>query len=322
MTQLTVGDLVERKGEALQLDILTGDIGLDRPIPVPQVSSPGLVLAGFTKRFFSKRIHVLGETEVAYLRSLSKEERIKSWNTLVSFDLPCVFVTKGQRLPKELVDAARERGIPVIRSKLKTSEFYQRLTPYLTEEFAPRTSLHGSLADVFGVGLLFMGRSGIGKSECVLDLVERGHRLVADDTVLVTQRGTDVLIGRSHELTRRHVEIRGVGIVDISALFGVHAVRYQKRIEVIVQLVDWNKEYETDRTGLDQQTATILDVELPKVVVALNPGKNLTVVSEVVAMNHLLRYDGVDSARSLNDRLIARMAKQRDLREYLSEDYE
>ncbi len=322
MTQLTVGDLVERKGEALQLDILTGDIGLDRPIPVPQVSSPGLVLAGFTKRFFSKRIHVLGETEVAYLRSLSKEERIKSWNTLVSFDLPCVFVTKGQRLPKELVDAARERGIPVIRSKLKTSEFYQRLTPYLTEEFAPRTSLHGSLADVFGVGLLFMGRSGIGKSECVLDLVERGHRLVADDTVLVTQRGTDVLIGRAHELTRRHVEIRGVGIVDISALFGVHAVRYQKRIEVIVQLVDWNKEYETDRTGLDQQTATILDVELPKVVVALNPGKNLTVVSEVVAMNHLLRYDGVDSARSLNDRLIARMAKQRDLREYLSEDYE
>ncbi len=322
MTQLTVGDLIQRKGEALQLDILTGDIGLDRPIPVPQVSSPGLVLAGFTKRFFSKRIHVLGETEVAYLRSLSKEERIKSWNTLVSFDLPCVFVTKGQRLPKELVDAARERGIPVIRSKLKTSEFYQRLTPYITEAFAPRTSLHGSLADVFGVGLLFQGRSGIGKSECVLDLVERGHRLVADDTVLVTQRGTDVLIGRAHELTRRHVEIRGVGIVDISALFGVHAVRYQKRIEVIVQLVDWNKAYETDRTGLDRQTATILDVELPKVVVALNPGKNLTVVSEVVAMNHLLRYNGVDSARSLNDRLIAKMAKQRDVREYLSDDYE
>ena len=322
MTQLTVGDLVQRKGEVLQLDILTGDIGLDRPIPVPQVSSPGLVLAGFTKRFFSKRIHVLGETEVAYLRSLSKEERIKSWNTLVSFDLPCVFVTKGQRLPKELVDAAKERGIPIIRSKLKTAEFYQRLTPYITEEFAPSTSLHGSLADVFGVGLLFMGRSGIGKSECVLDLVERGHRLVADDTVLVTQRGADVLIGRSHELTRRHVEIRGVGIVDLSALFGVHAVRHQKRIEVIVQLVDWNKEYETDRTGLDQQTGTILDVELPKVVVALNPGKNLTVVSEVVAMNHLLRYNGVDSARSLNDRLIARMEKQRNLREYLSEDYE
>ena len=322
MTQLTVGDLVERKGEALQLDILTGDVGLERPIPVPQVSSPGLVLAGFTKRFLSKRIHVLGETEVAYLRSLSQDERIKSWNTLVSFDLPCVFVTKGQRLPKELVDAARERGIPVIRSKLKTSEFYQRLTPYITEAFAPRTSLHGSLADVFGVGLLFIGRSGIGKSECVLDLVERGHRLVADDTVFVTQRGADVLIGRAHELTRRHIEIRGVGIVDISALFGVHAVRYQKRIEVVVQLVDWNKEYETDRTGLDRQTATILDVELPKVVVALNPGKNLTVVSEVVAMNHLLRYSGVDSASSLNDRLIAQMAKQRDLREYVSEDYE
>ena len=161
-------------------------------------------------------------------------------------DLPCIFVTKGQRLPKELIAVALKRGIPVILSKLKTSEFYQRLTPYITEVFAPSTTLHGSLSDVFGVGLLFMGRSGIGKSECVLDLVERGHRLVADDTVVVTQRGADVLIGRGHELTHRHMEIRGVGIVDVSALFGVRAVRQQKRIEVVVQLVDWEK------AGLDR----------------------------------------------------------------------
>ncbi len=322
MKPLTVSDLVARKGKVLQLEILTGDVGLDRPIRVPQVSSPGLVLAGYVKRFPAKRIYVLGETEVEYLRSLSVEARRKAWEVLVNFDLPCIFVTKGQRIPKELTAMAKKQGIPLLKSKLSTAEFYRRLTPYLNEIFAPRTKLHGSLADVFGVGLLFMGRSGIGKSECVLDLVERGHRLVADDSVIVTQSGNDVLIGRSPELTWRHMEIRGVGIVDVSALFGVHAVRLQKRIEVVVQLVDWEKTPEAERTGLDGQTTTILGVELPQVVVPLNPGKNITVVSEVVAMNHLLKYSGIDSAHLLNERLIAKLAEQRDLREYLLEDYE
>lgn len=322
MKPLTVSDLVAQKGKVLQLEILTGDVGLDRPIRVPQVSSPGLVLAGYLKRFPAKRVHVLGETEVEYLRSLSVEDRRKSWEGLINFDLPCIFVTKGQRLPKELAPMAKQRGIPLLRSKLSTAEFYQRLTPYLAEIFAPRTKIHGSLADVFGVGLLFMGRSGIGKSECVLDLVERGHRLVADDSIIVTQSGNDVLIGRSPELTWRHMEIRGVGIVDVSALFGVHAVRLQKRIEVVVQLVDWEKTQEADRTGLDTQTTTILGVELPQMVVPLNPGKNITVVSEVVAMNHLLKYSGIDSAHLLNDRLIAKLAEQRDQHDYLSEDYE
>ncbi|MCH8935169.1 MAG: HPr(Ser) kinase/phosphatase [Gemmatimonadetes bacterium] len=322
MKPLTVSDLVAQKGKVLQLEILTGDVGLDRPIRVPQVSSPGLVLAGYLKRFPAKRVHVLGETEVEYLRSLSVEDRRKSWEGLINFDLPCIFVTKGQRLPKELAAMAKQRGIPLLRSKLSTAEFYQRLTPYLAEIFAPRTKIHGSLADVFGVGLLFMGRSGIGKSECVLDLVERGHRLVADDSIIVTQSGNDVLIGRSPELTWRHMEIRGVGIVDVSALFGVHAVRLQKRIEVVVQLVDWEKTQDADRTGLDTQTTTILGVELPQMVVPLNPGKNITVVSEVVAMNHLLKYSGIDSAHLLNDRLIAKLAEQRDQRDYLSEDYE
>ena len=322
MKPLTVSDLVAQKGKVLQLEILTGDVGLDRPIRVPQVSSPGLVLAGYLKRFPAKRVHVLGETEVDYLRSLSVEDRRKAWEGLINFDLPCIFVTKGQRLPKELATMAKKRGIPLLRSKLSTAEFYQRITPYLAEIFAPRTKIHGSLADVFGVGLLFMGRSGIGKSECVLDLVERGHRLVADDSIIVTQRGNDVLIGRSPELTWRHMEIRGVGIVDVSALFGVHAVRLQKRIEVVVQLVDWEKTQEADRAGLDTQTTTILGVELPQMVVPLNPGKNITVVSEVVAMNHLLKFSGIDSAHLLNERLIAKLTEQRDMREYLSEDYE
>jgi HPr kinase/phosphorylase len=322
MASLTVNDLFQRKQEVLQLEILTGDAGLDRTIPGPEASSPGLALAGFTKRFFSQRLHVLGETEIDYLRSLTPEQRQSTWQQFMGFDIPCVFVTKGLRVPKELITVAKEHGVPLIRSKLKTSEFYQRLTPYIQEVFAPSTKVHGSLADVFGVGLFFMGRSGIGKSECVLDLVERGHRLVADDSVIITQRGTDVLIGQSPELTYRHMEIRGVGIIDVSALFGVHAVRQQKRIEVAVQLVDWERAEEADRSGLEARTTTILGVELPQVVVPLNPGKNITVVSEVVAMNHLLKYSGVDSARLLNERLVAQMAEKTELREYLSEDYE
>ncbi len=322
MSSLVVRDLLARKGDSLQLEVITGENGLDRPISVPEVSSPGLVLAGYSARFASKRLHALGETEIAYLKSLSPEERKRSLDTFMSYDLPCVFITKGQSVPRELLKLAKERGIPVIRSKLKTAEFYRRIAPYLTEVFALSTTLHGSLADVYGVGLLFIGQSGIGKSECVLDLVERGHRLVADDVVQVTCRGTDVLIGRAHELAHRFMEIRGVGLVDIMALFGVRAVRHQKRIEVVVELADWESERDVDRTGLDGRTTEVLGVELPLVVIPLNPGKNITVICEVVAMNHLLRYGGVDSAREFNQRLLERMAQNAQLKEYLSEDYE
>jgi HPr kinase/phosphorylase len=240
----------------------------------------------------------------------------------MSYELPCVFVTKGQSVPRELLKLSGERGIPVIRSKLRTSEFYRRISPYLVEVFAPSTTMHASMADVYGVGLLFIGRSGIGKSECVLDLVERGHRLVADDVVHVAQRGTGMLMGRSHELAHRYMEIRGIGLVDVMALFGVRAVRQQKRIEVVVELQDWDSTREVERTGLVSKSSTILGVELPRVVIPLNPGKNLTVICEVVAMNHLLRYSGVDSAKVFNERLIQQMAQQAELREYLSEDYE
>jgi HPr kinase/phosphorylase len=175
---------------------------------------------------------------------------------------------------------------------------------------------------VYGVGLLFVGRSGIGKSECVLDLVERGHRLVADDVVQVTRRGNDVLIGRGHELAGHHMEIRGIGLIDIPALFGVRAVRQQKRIEVVVQLEEWETNKEVERTGLSHQETVILGVTLPRMVVPLNPGKNITVISEVVAMMHLLRYSGVDVAAAFNERLIKRMKEQRGVREYLQNDYE
>ncbi|MGE0352219.1 MAG: HPr(Ser) kinase/phosphatase [Gemmatimonadales bacterium] len=319
---LRLRDLLERKGDPLQLESLTGDLGLDRFLPDGEVASPGLALGGYTARFMPRRLHVLGETEISYLASLDANTRRSSLEGFFAFDLPAVVVTKGQEVPLELLDLARTRGVPVLRTRLKTAEFYRRVKPILEEAFAPRTTLHGSLADVYGVGLLFVGRSGIGKSECVLDLVERGHRLVADDVVLVSRRGQDVLIGQGHELAGHHMEIRGIGLIDIPRLFGVRSVRQQKRIEVVVQLEDWETAQDADRTGLLHQETVVLDVALPKVIVPLNPGKNITVISEVVAMTHLLRYTGVDMATAFNERLLRRMKEQQGLREYLQEDYE
>lgn len=319
---LTLREILARKGDPLELEPLTGEVGLDRPIPDPEVASPGLALAGYTGRFMPRRLHVLGETEISYLNSLDAGDRRGRLEKFFEFDLPCVFVTKGQEVPSDLLDLARVRGIPLLRSRLKTAEFYRRIKPIMEEAFAPRTTLHGSLADVYGVGLLFIGQSGIGKSECVLDLVERGHRLVADDIVQVARRGRDILIGSGHELAAHHMEIRGVGLVDIPALFGVRSVRQQKRIEVVVQLEGWEKAKDADRTGLQQLETTILDVTLPRMIVPLNPGKNITVISEVVAMMHLLRFAGVDVAAAFNQRLIKKMREKQGLREYLQEDYE
>ena len=322
--RVTVGQLLERLRGSLQLEEIEPGTGLDRAVGNAEVSSPGIVLAGYVKRFSAERLQVLGETEITYLASLSAGERKKILELFFSFPIPAVFVTKGQRLPAGLKEIASDAGIPVIRTKLKTAEFYRRIKPVLEMEFAPTIALHGSLADVFGVGLFFTGKSGIGKSECVLDLVERGHRLVADDLVITSKRGNDVLIGRGHEMQRHYMEIRGVGLIDIPAIFGIRAVRQQKRIEVVVQLEEWDQHAVVERTGLDLETTAILDVELPKVTVYLNPGKNISVVAEVIAMNHLLRYSGINAAEAFNERLVNRMktAAADNIREYLQEDHE
>jgi len=322
--KVTVGQLLERLSGTLQLEEIEPGTGLEREVANAEVSSPGLVLAGYVKRFSAGRLQVLCETEITYLSSLSAAECKNILELFFSFPIPAVFVTKGQRLPAGLKEIASAAGIPLIRTKLKTAEFYRRIKPVLEMEFAPTVSLHGSLADVFGVGLFFTGMSGIGKSECVLDLVERGHRLVADDLVITSKRGNDVLIGRGHEMQRHYMEIRGVGLIDIPAIFGIRAVRQQKRIEVVVQLEEWNQHAIVERTGLDVETTTILDVELPKITVFLNPGKNITVIAEVIALNHLLRYSGINAAEVFNDRLVRRMktAAASNIREYLQEDHE
>jgi HPr kinase/phosphorylase len=322
--KVTLGLVLERVRGTLQLEEMEPGTGAERVVANPEVSSPGLVLAGYVERFSPGRLQVLGETEISYLESLNEPKRKRILELFFSFPIPAVFVTKGQRLPAGLREAAAAAGVPLIRTKLKTSEFYRRIKPVLEMEFAPTVSLHGSLADVFGVGLFFTGQSGIGKSECVLDLVERGHRLVADDLVITSRRGNDVLIGRGHEMSRHYMEIRGVGLIDIPAIFGIRAVRQQKRIEVVLRLEEWNQNAVADRTGLDVATTTILDVELPQITIFLNPGKNITVIAEVVALNHLLRYSGVNSAEALNERLIGKMklAARGNVREYLQEDHE
>ena len=319
MTKLTVEELFRTKERTLELELLTPGCTLQREIESPTLSSPGLVLAGFRDRFLCGRLQVLGETEIRWLTSLDDDTFHDTIESFLGLQMPALFVTKSLEVPAALLELAIRHDIPLFRSAMKTGEFYRRLQPYLEEQFAPHMTAHGSLADVYGVGVMFIGRSGIGKSECVLDLVERGHRLVADDLVVITKRGNDVLIGRGHEQQRHHMEIRGIGIVDVKALFGIRSIRQQKRIEVVVRLVDWDEKAQYDRTGLETEEVEMLGVRLPRITIPLNAGKNITVISEVVAMNHLLKYSGVHSARIFNQRL---MDSMQPVRAYLEEDYE
>jgi HPr kinase/phosphorylase len=296
----------------LELELLNPGVDLDRLTHDADLTSPGLALAGHTSRVPQRRLWVFGETEMTFLATLDPATARERLSALFAFDVPGAFVSKGLPVPAYFLEVAGQFSVPVLRSAKSTKDFYRWIKPYLEVALAPSTTLHGSLADVYGIGVLFVGESGVGKSECVLDLVERGHRLVADDLVFVTRQGNDLLIGRGHELQRHHMEIRGIGIIDVPGLFGVRAVRQQKRIEVIVRLEIWDKDAEYSRTGLDIEQEEILGVRIPKVTVPLNPGKNITVISEVVAMNHLLRYTGVESAEAFDRRL----------RQYLEQDHE
>lgn len=317
--EVTVARMFEEQRATLELVQLNPPVALDRPIGDPDVSGPGLALAGYVERFASERIRVFGETEMTYLETLDEATARTRAEAVFARRIPCAVVSKDLAVPRHLIESATRYAVPLFRSSATTRSVFRRLSSFLERALAPRASLHGSLADVYGVGLLLIGESGIGKSECVLDLVERGHRLVADDLVLVTRRGEDVLIGRGHELQRHHMEIRGVGIIDVRTLFGVRATRQQKRIEVVVQLEQWDDGSVYDRTGLVREETQILGVNLPRVVVPLNPGKNVGVISEVVAMNHLLRYAGIDSAAEFHHSLAGSMDA---VQEYLAQDYE
>ena len=315
---VTVGEILDAREASLQLELLTPGVPLGGRICNPDVSSPGLSLAGYTDRFPEGRTQVFGKTEMSYLSTLEPAELKERLATVFAHDVPAVFVTRNQTVPDAFLEAAERAGVPVLRTRVETGDFYRALKPYLEDALAPVTTVHGSLADVYGIGLLFTGPSGIGKSECVLGLVQRGHRLVADDLVFVSRRGNDVLMGKGHERQGFHMEIRGIGIVDVASMFGTRATRQRKRVEVIVDLQSWDDSREYDRTGLDREMVRILGVEIPRLTIPLNPGKNLIAISEVIAMNQLLAYSGVDVPRRFDDGLRGAM----NPRDSLIEDYE
>ncbi|OQX90727.1 MAG: HPr(Ser) kinase/phosphatase [candidate division Zixibacteria bacterium 4484_95] len=322
MPRLTVEQLLKDKSEFLELYVLQGGTGLRKIIPSNQITRPGLALAGYTERFSYSRTLILGKTEISYLNSLSKKELEKHLNHFFSFDIPLIVITKALEPPQVLLRKADLNNVPVLQTNLTTTEFIIRISSYLDNLFAPRTSIHGTLVDVYGVGMLYTGKSGIGKSECALDLVERGHRMVADDVVTIIKKAPDVIMGVADERIGHHMEIRGVGIIDIEKLFGIRSVRLQKRIEVEVRLEQWDDSMEYDRLGIEEKYTTILGVEIPVVTIPVSPGKNITVISEVISMNHMLKVYGEKPAEKFVQRLSEALTRRKLTTEYLEADME
>ncbi len=310
MRGLTVRKLYEDRKEAFHFECLTEVLESERLITVSDVHRPGLILAGFTRNFLSERIQILGETEMLFLETLDAGQHERAIDRLFEQKMPCVIIAKGLEYDEILMRRASEARIPVLRTPQSTTPFIHELTEYLENAFAPQTTVHGSLVDVYGVGLLITGRSGIGKSECALDLVERGHRLVTDDMVIVTRRH-NLLYGEAKEHLRYHMEIRGIGIIDVRRMFGVRAIGKNKRIDVEVRLREWSADVEYDRLGLEERMTTILGKKIPVVTIPIIPGKNITVLAEVVAMNHQLRVHGIRSAEELSENLVGTMDRSR-----------
>jgi HPr kinase/phosphorylase len=309
-----VQQLRDRVGIPVE-DLNAGLIGAaqdERRITESNLHRPGLALAGYTELFTFHRIQILGNTEIEYLDHLPEDRRLEAFGHLVQFEIPCIFLTNDNRLPADLLTMATERSIPVFRTPMPSTEFMFHLRDFLDDQFALQQTHHGSLVDVYGIGLLLVGKSGIGKSEVALDLVERGHRLVADDVVVISKKGDGVLIGSGTELTQHMMEIRGLGIVDVRAMFGVRAIRFQKRVEMIVQMEIWDPEKEYTRLGMIDEYEAIMGVNLPIVKLPIVPGKNVTVICEVIGMNHLLRHYGYDPAQVLAQRLAERIRERHD----------
>ena len=326
MENLSVGSFYNEMRAQLSLEIVNGTYSFRRTIKEPDLHRPGLALSGFTKVFTYDRIQILGNTEMRFLEEMSTAERMAALKPVLNFDMPCIIVTDNNRVPNELIELANKRGITIFRTPYKTTKLSHLLSEYLDEMFAPKITVHGSLVDVYGMGVLFTGRSGIGKSEIALDLVERGHRLVADDVVSISRKAGGILIGKGTELLQHHLEIRGLGIIDVCSIFGIQSVRAQKRVEVEVHLEEWDDKEDYDRIGIDEHTTTILDVSIPYIKLPIFPGKNITVIAEVIALNHMLKISGHHVAREFNERLVRQIQEQAEdhfeLEKYLQRDFE
>jgi len=302
---ITVEGLLNSRAEAIGLpfELLGGRDGLQRTISSPHIQKTGLALAGFDAYLQPARILVFGESEIRYLESLDVTNRLNVLAAAFSHDIPCVLITSGWEPPVELLAASDRYQIPLLRTAVSTPVSIAKIEYLLDDELAERQVIHGVLMDMLGLGVLLIGESGIGKSECALDLVVRGHRLVADDTVEIRRRGETTLIGTCPELTRHHMEIRGLGLINVRDLFGVAAIRNAKRIELVVQLERWDPDRDYERLGLDELRYEILGLKVPLISMPVAPGRSLGVLVEVAARNQLLRTRGLNAARDLATRL-------------------
>src|SRR5687768_7713234 len=302
--QLTVAGLLRSRPDAigLTLELLSGHGGLERTISSPHIQKTGLALAGFHEYLQPGRVLVFGESEVRYLESLA-ETRSSMLAAALAHDIPCVLITGGWQPPAELIEASERYHVPLLRTAITTPVAIAKIGALLENALAVRQVVHGVLVDILSLGVLITGDSGIGKSECALDLVVRGHRLVADDTVEVRLRGERDLIGTCPDLTRHHMEVRGLGIINIRDLFGVASTRTSKRMELVVQLERWDSAREYDRLGLDENMWELFGVKIPMVHMPVAPGRNLAILVEVAARNQVLRSRGLNAARDLAARL-------------------
>lgn len=305
ITSVSVGALLGSRPEALGLpiELVAGGAGLDRQITSPHIQKTGLALAGFHEYLKPGRVLVFGESEIRYLESLEPSVATAAMREALSHDFPCVLITGGFAAPAGLVLAAEHARLPLLRTAVPTPAAIAKLSSLLEDSLAERTVIHGVLMDILGLGVLIIGESGIGKSECALDLIVRGHRLVADDTVEVRRRSESILIGACPELTRHHMELRGLGLINVKDLFGIASTRSSKRVELVVQLERWDPSREYERLGLDDEFYELIGLRVPLLRMPVAPGRNIAILVEVAARNQLLRSRGHHAARLLAARL-------------------
>ena len=306
--QITVQQFFTANAGGLQMRLAAGANGLQRPIREPTVNRPGLVLAGFTKYFAKHRVQVIGAAESTYLKALSRGERTQRYELLFAFRIPCLVFSRNLKPDRQFLKAAEKANLPVFQCPLITMKFINRATLALEAMFAPRGSEMGSMVDILGVGVIIRGESGIGKSESVLALIERGYSLVSDDITRVTLLDGREVMGTSAEITRNHMEVRGIGIINVAAMFGVKCIRREKRVDLVVTLKTWEEVPDVDRLGIDEQYVEILGVKVPHIIIPVRPGRDLARLVEVAAYQAKLKQSGYNPAKELNDRLIAQMS--------------
>ena len=305
---ITVERFYTEHASALELNLVAGASGLKRIIREPTVNRPGLVLSGFTRYFANKRLQVIGNAEAFFLKSLSPEEQARRYETFFSYKVPGIVFSRNLHPNKLCIKAAEQARVPIFRCPMVTMKFINLATLALEMMFAPRGTEMGSMVDILGVGVIIRGESGIGKSECVLALIERGYSLVADDITKVTLVDGREVVGTSAEVTRDHMEVRGIGIINVAAMFGVKSIRHEKRVDLVITLRAWNEVADVDRLGMEQEFTKILGIDVPHITIPVRPGRDLARLIEVAAFQTKLKSTGYNPAKELNDRLISRMA--------------